>query len=96
MSRLSDALARVAAALERLEAHAENRIALCRDAQNSATELSVLESERKKLIARIAELENKTHTLARLTEEVEDRLDRAIAEIRGVLARNGSVAEESR
>ena len=88
MSRLSDALTRFVAALDQLEGHAENRIARWREAQNSATELNVLKHEREKLLARIAELEEEKRALAGVTAEVEGRLDGAIAEIRGVLARN--------
>jgi len=88
MTRLSDALAQFAAALEQLEAHAGKQIACRREGENSAAELDILKSEREKLVARIAQLEEENHALAGLTAEVEDRLDGAIAEIRGVLARN--------
>ena len=40
------------------------------------------------LAARVATLEEEARALAGLTEEVEDRLDGAIAEIREVLGRN--------
>ena len=51
--------------------------------------MSALESPNaKRSIARIAALEEETRVLAGLTEEVEDRLDDAIAEIREVLAHN--------
>ena len=51
-------------------------------------ELTALKSEREALFARIAVLEEETRVLAGLTEEVEDRLDDTIAEIREVLAHN--------
>ncbi len=51
-------------------------------------ELTALKSERETLFARIAALEEETRVLAGLTEEVEDRLDDTIAEIREVLAHN--------
>jgi hypothetical protein len=50
--------------------------------------MSALKSERETLYSRIAALEEETRVLAGLTEEVEDRLDDAIAEIREVLAHN--------
>jgi flagellar biosynthesis/type III secretory pathway chaperone len=88
MNRLSDALARFTAALNQLEKEAEDRIARAREIKNSNIELSMLKQERETLFARIAELEGETRALAGLTAEVEDRLDGAIAEIRGVLAQN--------
>jgi hypothetical protein len=53
-----------------------------------AAELGALKEERARLVARIAGLEAESRNLAGLTEEVEDRLDGAIAEIREVLGRN--------
>ena len=87
MKRLEAAVARLNAALDKLETSADERLSSVRS-DSSATELSLLKEERERLIARIAALEEETRTLAGLTEEVEDRLEGAIAEIRGVLARN--------
>jgi cell division protein FtsB len=88
MSRLDDALARFSAALDRLDAQAGERIARDRDIQDSAAELNLMKAERERLYERIAGLEEESRTLAGLTEEVEDRLDGAISEIRDVLGRN--------
>jgi hypothetical protein len=43
--------------------------------------------ERDRLLARVAELEEDARALSGLTEEVETRLDGAIAEIRTALGR---------
>ena len=88
MSRLDDALARFGAALDRLEASAQERAARPRTSSGLAVEVSALKAERERLIARIAGLEEESRTLAGLTGEVEDRLDSAITEIREVLGRN--------
>jgi hypothetical protein len=88
MSRLNDALARFSAALDQLDAQVGQRIARDRDGQDSAAELSLMKAERERLFARIAGLEEETRSVAGLTEEVEDRLDGAISEIRDVLGRN--------
>jgi len=88
MSRFDDALARFSAALDELEAQASARIARDRDMADSAAESSLLKAERERLLARIAGLEEESRTLAGLTEDVEDRLDGAISEIRDVLGRN--------
>ena len=50
--------------------------------------MRALKEERARLVARIAGLEAESRNLAGLTEEVEDRLDGAISEIREVLGRN--------
>src|ERR1700761_1853168 len=87
MSRLEDIAARLAAALDTLEATAlplaEARARAARDAATIAG----LNAERESLLARIAELEDETRSLAGITEEVETRLDGAIEEIRSALGR---------
>jgi len=88
MKRLDDALARFGEALDRLEASAEQRVAASRESAGATAELNLLRDEREGLVARIAGLEEETRMLAGLTEEVEGRLDGAIAEIREVLGPN--------
>ena len=88
MSRLDDALGRFGAALDRLEAAADARLAETNAPGGMGAELRALKEERARLVARIAGLEAESRTLAGLTEEVEDRLDGAISEIREVLGRN--------
>ncbi|HXJ00588.1 MAG TPA: DUF4164 family protein [Micropepsaceae bacterium] len=85
MSRLDDALARFGEALDRLEEMAEQRTQAARESESTTTELRLLKDERERLVARIAGLEEESRLLAGLTEEVEGRLDGAIAEIREVL-----------
>jgi predicted nucleic acid-binding Zn-ribbon protein len=80
MSRLDTAMKRFSAALEDLQA----RIAQRTDAERAGAES---DPERERLLARIAALEEETRDLAGLSEEVEVRLDGAIAEIRSVLDR---------
>jgi chromosome segregation ATPase len=87
MSRLEDMAARLDVALKTLEAVAlplaEARARAARD----AAEIASLNAERESLLSRIAELEEETRSLAGITEEVEGRLDGAIAEIRTALGR---------
>jgi hypothetical protein len=87
MTKLESAVARLNAALDKLEASAEQRLSWVRS-ETSVAELALLKDERERLLARISVLEEESRALAGLTEEVEDRLDGAIAEIRDVLARN--------
>ena len=81
MSRLDTAMTRFSAAIEELQARIAERI----DAGRAEADA---DPERERLLARIAELEEETRDLAGLSEEVEVRLDGAIAEIRSVLDRN--------
>ena len=87
MAELEDAAAKLIAALESLEsALVPLDEALKRHARDAA-EIASLSQERQGLLARIADLEDETRSLSSVTEEVEDRLDGAIAEIRSALAR---------
>jgi hypothetical protein len=88
MSRLDAALARFSQALDRLETAAERRLVRARDSAGLEAEHRILKEERDRLVARVVSLEEEARALAGLTEEVEDRLDGAIAEIREVLGRN--------
>jgi predicted nucleic acid-binding Zn-ribbon protein len=88
MSRLDDALKRFGAALDRLDGAVDARLSNGDAPAGLAAELSALKDERARLVARIAGLEAESRNLAGLTEEVEDRLDGTIAEIREVLGRN--------
>ncbi|MGQ0742356.1 MAG: DUF4164 family protein [Alphaproteobacteria bacterium] len=82
MAKLDSALERFGAALENLKA----RIAARFNAEYAKTES---DPERERLLERVAALEEETRDLAGLSEEVEARLDGAIAEIRSVLDRTG-------
>ena len=88
MSTLDSALARFSQALSRLEKASEQRLARAHDSAGSDAELRSVKDERDRLIARVATLEEEARNLAALTEEVEERLDGAISEIREVLGRN--------
>src|SRR5215469_12860230 len=87
MVDLADAQGRLATALDRLE----SALTPFGDAQRrhvrDAAEIASLAQEREGLLARIAELEEETRSLASTTEEVENRLDGAIADIRAALGR---------
>jgi hypothetical protein len=87
MSRLELAQNRVQAALQALE----NEAATVGESLDAAAKLpervAELEAEREKLLARIALLEEEISVLSGLTEEVEDRLDGVMGEVRAALAR---------
>lgn len=87
MATLEAATARLMAALDRLD---ELGSALSRaqdETKKYAAEVQRLNHERDVLLARVAELEEESRSLAGVTEEVESRLDGAIAEIRAALGR---------
>ncbi len=87
MSALDAAATRLMAAIDRLE-HLETALVRAQgESQQRAVEISRLNQERETLLARIAELEEESRSLAGITEEVEGRLDGAIAEIRSALGR---------
>jgi hypothetical protein len=88
MERLDTAIGRLSEALRILEDNADARLRATREAVSTAAEVELLQAERERLTARVAALEEESRLLAGLTEEVEDRLDGAIAEIRDVLGRN--------
>jgi predicted nucleic acid-binding Zn-ribbon protein len=87
MVDLAEAASRLATALDRLE----NALTPFGEAQRrhvrDAAEIASLSQEREGLLARIAELEEESRSLASTTEEVESRLDGAIADIRAALGR---------
>ena len=87
MAELAEAAASLSAALDRLDAV----LAPLDEAQQrhvrDTAEIASLTHEREGLLARIAELEEEVRSLASLTEEVEGRLDGAIADIRTALGR---------
>ena len=87
MDRLELAKARLSAALDTLEKSIDERLKETRDNANTATELALLKGDRDRLQARILAMEQETRNLMGLTEEVEGRLDGAIAEIRAALGR---------
>ena len=88
MSQLEEAKARLSAALDRLE----TALTPLSDAQKrharDAAEIASLSQEREGLLARIAALEEENRLLSSLAEEVEGRVDRAIADINAALAQS--------
>jgi predicted nucleic acid-binding Zn-ribbon protein len=58
-----------------------------RGGDEAETELTALRAERENLLARIAVLEEELQALTDISEEVENRLDGAIGEIRTALGR---------
>jgi hypothetical protein len=88
MSKLDDALARFEAALMQVEASAEEQIARAHESAGAIVALDQAKAEREELYARVASLQEEARALAGVTEEVEDRLDGAISEIRAVLGRS--------
>ena len=87
MSRVELAADRLAAALETLEKAAVNA-EQGSVSQAEAERIEALENEREALLARIAALEEELTSLSGITDEVENRLDGAIGEIRAALARS--------
>ena len=88
MTKLAEVQARFSAAIDALDKAIDTSASGLRQGAKLKAELNALKSERETLLGRIAALEEETRVLAGLTEEVEDRLDDAIAEIRDVLAHN--------
>ncbi len=87
MDRLKIAAERLTSALNALE---ETLVPLAKvrdDAQDVRARLASSNEERDRLLARIAELEEESRILSDISEEVENRLDGAIAEIRTALGR---------
>ena len=87
MSRVELAADRLAAALEMLEKSADFA-AQGAMSQAQLERIESLENEREALLARIAALEEELTSLSGITDEVENRLDGAIGEIRAALARS--------
>ncbi|HEX3809170.1 MAG TPA: DUF4164 family protein [Rhizomicrobium sp.] len=87
MSRLEVASERFKSALDSVEARALALTEAREQAKKAIAQSSLLATEREHLMARVAELEEESRSLAGLTEEVEGRLDGAIAEIRAALGR---------
>jgi len=85
MGKLELAAERLTKALNALDAGLVPRV----ESRGAAAdgELEALRSEREMLLARIAVLEEELQVLSDISEEVENRLDGAIGEIRTALGR---------
>ena len=87
MSRLELAAERLAKALDALETAALPLVQARDSAAVAQAEVARLDADREQLVARVASLEDEARLLSGLTEEVEGRLDGAIADIRAALGR---------
>ena len=88
MDRLDAARMHLSAALDSLGSRmdeAANLRSAALEPMREMVEAEAIRVERDRLLARLAELEQESRALGRVTEEVESRLDEAIAEIREVL-----------
>lgn len=87
MGKLELAAERLTNALNALEGTLVPLESARAEADHARARLSELNAERERLVARIAELEEEQQALSEISEEVETRLDGAIAEIRTALGR---------
>ena len=87
MGRIELAAERLTNALNALEAMAVPLKAARGEANDARARLAQLDGERERLLARVAELEEEQQVLSEISEDVETRLDGAIAEIRTALGR---------
>jgi Domain of unknown function (DUF4164) len=87
MSRLDAAMKHLSAALDSLGMKMAGAAAAGAGGDQQEPANAELRAERDRLLARLAELERESRTLSNVSEEIEARLDGAIAEIREVLAR---------
>ena len=87
MSRLNLAADRLKTALDAAEGRLASGAAGPADTAGLTARIAELEAEREQLLAQLAALEDENAALSGATEEVEERLDGAIGEIRAALAR---------
>ncbi|HEX9159172.1 MAG TPA: DUF4164 family protein [Rhizomicrobium sp.] len=87
MDALDAAAERLSRAIDRLEDCLKPQEEAQKRHARDAAEIASLTHERETLLTRIADLEEETRSLASATEEVEGRLDGAIADIRAALGR---------
>lgn len=87
MGKLEVAAERLTAALDALEARLAPLASARDEVGDAKARLAAMGEERDRLLARIAELEDEARALGELSEQVETRLDGAVAEIRTALGR---------
>ena len=87
MSRLALASERFNAALDSLVKSLEPLLEAGKTSGVVDARVAALNQERERLLLRVAELEDEARVLSGTTEEVENRLDSAVAEIRSALGR---------
>ena len=87
MGKLDLAAERLTNALNALAAGLVPLLEARGDGGEAETELAALRAERDNLLARVAQLEEELQLLSEISEQVENRLDGAIGEIRTALGR---------
>jgi hypothetical protein len=87
MGKLDLAAERLTNALNALDAGLVPLLEAHGGGDESGTELAALRAERDNLLARIAVLEEELQAMSEISEQVENRLDGAIGEIRTALGR---------
>ena len=87
MGKLDLAAERLTNALNALDAGLVPLLGARGDGGEAETELVALRAERDNLLARVAQLEEELQLLSEISEQVENRLDGAIGEIRTALGR---------
>jgi chromosome segregation ATPase len=87
VSRLDVATERLRNAIDSVESSTQVVTESRKKAKDSDARIGALAEERERLLERIAALEQEIQALSGLTEEAEDRVDGAIAEIRAALGR---------
>jgi predicted nucleic acid-binding Zn-ribbon protein len=87
MSRLELAADRLKTAIDALEARTAGNRDKGAELEKLHSRMAELEEERERLLTQVAALEEELAALSGVTEEVEQRLDGAIGEIRAALAR---------
>jgi chromosome segregation ATPase len=88
---MEEAKSRLVAALDRLETALMPLGEAHRRHARDGAEIASLVQEREELLARVAALEEENRMLATLTEEVEGRVDQAIADVHAALGRPQTV-----
>jgi chromosome segregation ATPase len=88
MSRLELAADRLKTALNSLDKALAAGQARATDAAKLQGRVAELEAERERLLLQVAALEDEMSALSGVTEDVGERLDGAIGEIRAALARS--------
>jgi chromosome segregation ATPase len=88
MSRLDEARQRFDRSLVALDAQVKAVAETRRELDSARARIAALDGERESLLARIAALEEENRAVSGLAEEVENRLDGAIEDIRSALGRS--------
>ena len=88
MSRLELAADRLKTALDGLDRALATQAVGAVETARLQGRIAALEAEREQLLLKVAALDDEVNALSGITEDVEERLDGAIGEIRAALARS--------